>query len=615
MDLKAYFKRVNMTDSGPPSLSALRELHRHHVLSVPTENLGLHSGEKIIMKTSWIYEKIVVRNRGGICYENNGLFLWVLEELGYQPKVLSARVKNKFTGVYGPNFAHILMMVELEGKRWLCDVGFGEGIIDPILLEDGWEEEQDNGVFRLRVEREIWYLERKDGDLWRSLFMFTLDERKFEDFKDMCEYHQTSPSSIFPCKSLCSLQLPGGRLTYMGHRLITTEFTKGGGYVKTTQDLKEDEIPDLLRDRFGIVLKGKLIPKDEDIIPPYPKTKPYTFHHVVTSSDSIQTPSLNHWVCCMMTQAVSILQKPTFGFCDKVDTQQSNIPQSSVAGPRTLDGMTWLSKMDMKAYFKRVNMTDSGPPSLSALRELHRHHVLSVPAENLGLHSGEKIIMKTSWIYEKIVVRNRGGICYENNGLFLWVLEELGYQPKVLSARVRNKITGVYGPNFDHMITMVELEGKRWLCDVGFGEGIIDPILLEDGWEEEQDNGVFRFRVEREIWYLERKDGDLWRSLFMFTLDERKFEDFKDMCEYHQTSPSSVFTCKSFCSLHLLRGRLTYMGHRLITTEFTRGGGYVKTTQDLTEDEIPDLLRDRFGIILKGKLIPKDEDIIPPVSC
>lgn len=268
--------------------------------------------------------------------------------------------------------------------------------------------------------------------------------------------------------------------------------------------------------------------------------------------------------------------------------------------------------MDLKAYFKRVNMADPGPPSLSALRELHRHHVFSVPAENLDIHSGEKIILETSWIYEKIVVRNRGGLCYESNGLFLWVLEELGYKPKVLSARVRNKICGVYGPKFDHMVMVVELEGRKWLCDVGFGEGIIYPIPLEDGWEEEQENGVFRLRVERETWYLERKDGDLWRSLFKFTLEECMFEDFKEMCEYHQTSPSSIFFCKSLCSLQFLGGRLTYMGHRLITTEFTRGGGCVKTTRDLAEDEIPDLLRDRFGIVLKKKLIPKDEDIIPP---
>lgn len=263
--------------------------------------------------------------------------------------------------------------------------------------------------------------------------------------------------------------------------------------------------------------------------------------------------------------------------------------------------------MDLKAYFQRVNLTDCAPASLSALRELHRHHVLSVPFGSLSMHSGEKIIFNISWIYDKLVVRRQCGFCYENNGLFFWVLQQLGYQPKLLSSRVRDTQTGIYGPQFDHMISTVELEGRRWLCDVGFGEGIIEPFPLEAGWEEEQDSGVFRLRVEGEDWHMERKDEEAWRSLYKFTLEERTFEDFREMCEYHQTSPKSLFVKKSFCSLQLPHGRLTYMGRRLISTQFTEGAGSVKITQELTEEEIPGLLKEKFGIVLSGKLIPKDD--------
>ncbi|XP_075037548.1 arylamine N-acetyltransferase, pineal gland isozyme NAT-3-like [Mixophyes fleayi] len=266
MDLNLYLQRVGLTeltpDSSTPSLSALREIHRHHVLSVPFESLSMHSGEKIILDTNWIYEKIVLRKRGGFCFENNGLFLWVLQELGYQPLVLSASVKDPMTGVFRSPFDHIILTVKLEGRRWLCDVGFGEGIMDPFPLEAGWEEEQDSGVFRLQVEGKEWCLERKDDDLWRSLYKFTLEERRFEDFREMCDFFQTSPSSFFVCKCFCSLLVPGGRLTYMGHRLISTEYTKGGGSVKTTQELTEDELPGQLREKFGIVLNRKLVPKD-----------------------------------------------------------------------------------------------------------------------------------------------------------------------------------------------------------------------------------------------------------------------------------------------------------------------------------------------------------------
>ncbi|XP_063791427.1 arylamine N-acetyltransferase, pineal gland isozyme NAT-3-like isoform X2 [Pseudophryne corroboree] len=272
MDLNLYLQRIGITemksDFSTPSLSALRKLHRHHVLSIPFESLSIHIGEKIILDTLWIYQKIVLRKRGGFCLENNGLFLWVLQELGYQPLVLSGKVREPVTGMYGPPFDHIILTVELDCRRWLCDVGFGEGIMDPIPLEAGWEEEQDNGMFRLRVEEEEWYMEvKEDNDQWRSLYKFTLEERRFEDFREMCNFHQTSPKAFFVCKSLCSQLLPHGRLTYIGRRLISTEYTKGGKRVKTTKELSEEEIPDLLREKFGIVLSKTFVPKDEVYIP------------------------------------------------------------------------------------------------------------------------------------------------------------------------------------------------------------------------------------------------------------------------------------------------------------------------------------------------------------
>src|SRR5271157_4958068 len=68
-------------------------------------------------------------------------------------------------------------------------------------------------------------------------------------------------------------------------------------------------------------------------------------------------------------------------------------------------------------------------------------------------------------LYEKIVVRRRGGFCYELNGLFSQLLTALGFQVQMLSARVRRD-DGGFGPEFDHMLLKVELE-QPWLVDVG----------------------------------------------------------------------------------------------------------------------------------------------------
>ncbi|KAG8544082.1 hypothetical protein GDO81_023110 [Engystomops pustulosus] len=275
-----------------------------------------------------------------------------------------------------------------------------------------------------------------------------------------------------------------------------------------------------------------------------------------------------------------------------------------------LDPQRDLSKMDLNHYLRRVGITEftaaSIQPSLSTLRTLHHHHVHSVPFENLSVHSGEKILLDICWIFDKIVLRKRGGFCFENNSLFFWVLQQVGFQARMLSGRVRDPVTGVYGPPFDHMLLVVELEGRRWLCDVGFGEMITEPIPLEAGWEEEQDSGVYRLRVDGEEWFIERKDEEAWRSLYKFTLEERSSEEYREMCEFHQTDPSSFFLIRSLCTLQLPRARLTYMGHRLTSTEYMKGGGSVKTTRELSDEEIPGLLRDKFGIVLNRTLIPKD---------
>ena len=83
--------------------------------------------------------------------------------------------------------------------------------------------------------------------------------------------HQSSPCSIFFCKSLCTVLKTHGRVTYIGRRLIKTTFPSEatGGVLETrTRDLEDDEIPAVLEEEFGIVLQSPLIPKDETITPP-----------------------------------------------------------------------------------------------------------------------------------------------------------------------------------------------------------------------------------------------------------------------------------------------------------------------------------------------------------
>ncbi|XP_013918342.1 PREDICTED: arylamine N-acetyltransferase, pineal gland isozyme NAT-10-like, partial [Thamnophis sirtalis] len=193
--------------------------------------------------------------------------------------------------------------------------------------------------------------------------------------------------------------------------------------------------------------------------------------------------------------------------------------------------------------------------------------------------------------------------------LFQWLLRALGFHTQFLAARVFNRFTQCYGPPLDHLVILVDLDGQQFLCDVGFGEGFLEPLELKPEVEQIQEGGIFWLSLEGATWVLEYREisGEKERFLYKFTLEEKKLEDFYDMCLYHQTSPCSIFTCKSFCSLHKADGgRLTYIGHRLISTT-----GKERTETALQDSEIPTVLFDKFGIKLKN-FEPKDEKILPP---
>ena len=132
--------------------------------------------------------------------------------------------------------------------------------------------------------------------------------------------------------------------------------------------------------------------------------------------------------------------------------------------------------MDVEAYLRRIDYDGPCQPSSASLRALHRKHLFTVPFENLDIPLKNTIRLDLGQLYDKIIVRRRGGFCYELNGLFCEFLTAMGFQVQMLSARVRRD-DGGFGPEFDQMLLKVQLE-EPWLVDVGFGDSFVDPIVF-----------------------------------------------------------------------------------------------------------------------------------------
>ena len=206
--------------------------------------------------------------------------------------------------------------------------------------------------------------------------------------------------------------------------------------------------------------------------------------------------------------------------------------------------------MDIASYLQRIKISQLEKPNLSFLSELQEKHLLTVPFENLDIHQGKKIVLDENRIYEKIVVNERGGFCYELNGLFCWLLRSLDFTVSMVSARVYIPTKDRFTSEFDHMVLLVNLE-KVYLVDVGFGDTFRKPIALPDGIVKDS-SGAYRvqsFGSAPDTYILLKQENTIWQHVYCFTAHPRVISDFEEMCTFNQTSPESHFTQEIICTI------------------------------------------------------------------
>ena len=251
MNTQAYLQRINYGGPLDPTSETLKLLQVAHLLTVPFENLSIHSGEAIVLDDTALFDKIVLRRRGGFCYELNGLFAALLRALGYEVAMLSAQVANS-QGKFGPDFDHMALTVTLD-ERWLVDVGFGDSFLEPLLLENDGEQVQGERAYRIDLDGAYLVLrQRTNARDWKALYRFTLKPYQYSDYSEMCRFHQTSPTSHFTRARLCTRATPEGRITCTDMRFIATD---AGGRRRERLLSNQQEYALVLSEHFGIEIE------------------------------------------------------------------------------------------------------------------------------------------------------------------------------------------------------------------------------------------------------------------------------------------------------------------------------------------------------------------------
>ncbi|QZN97972.1 arylamine N-acetyltransferase [Symbiopectobacterium purcellii] len=220
-DLSTYLRRINYTAQVSADSATLNALMRHQLFSVPFENLDVQAGKVISLVPEEIVDKLLHRGRGGYCYEVNGLFAMALEALGIPYCFVAAR--PMFYPARRPK-THMALIAEVDGRRWLCDLGFGSyGIRAPLALDLlDTDINQDFDIFRLTRDAKGEYLlqARVEGE-WANQYGFDLTPQEWIDFVPANYLNSTHPDAIFVQKLLIVQHHAEGRLILLGDTLKT----------------------------------------------------------------------------------------------------------------------------------------------------------------------------------------------------------------------------------------------------------------------------------------------------------------------------------------------------------------------------------------------------------
>jgi N-hydroxyarylamine O-acetyltransferase len=242
MQLDAYLNRIGYHGARKIDLETLIALHRAHLEMIPYENLDIPLGRTLSLDEATIYAKLVTARRGGWCYEMNGLFAWALQELGFTVMRLASTVGRQSPET--EDGSHLMLLVELD-RPYLVDVGFGNGLLEPIPLEVGVYK-QEFLTYRLAQQGERWVFTNHGG----QSIDFTLRAHRLSDFGAYCARLQTIPESWFVRTTVCHRCTPQGILTLTGTVL---RMTTAAGPTKQVIESR-DAYQQTLCSQFGLWL-------------------------------------------------------------------------------------------------------------------------------------------------------------------------------------------------------------------------------------------------------------------------------------------------------------------------------------------------------------------------
>lgn len=245
-----YLKRINIKEKIDVSYRTLKKLQNNHLRYIPYENIDSINGHMSSLEHKDLFNKIIIKNRGGICFELNGLYNWLLEKLGFQVVSYAGRFISNEEEVEMRR--HRVIVVTIGDKKYLTDVGVNsESFRNPMLLQEEIVQFDGKNNYKLTIDKLYgWVLwQKKPNKEWQKIYGFTEEPQLDVDFimpTFYCDYHPTSIINKFKKVSIFTDE---SNITIWGNNL---KFYASGRVFKQINIKSEEELREYLFKYFNI---------------------------------------------------------------------------------------------------------------------------------------------------------------------------------------------------------------------------------------------------------------------------------------------------------------------------------------------------------------------------
>jgi N-hydroxyarylamine O-acetyltransferase len=250
-EIMGYMKRIGIDNSITADLKSLSMLQIAHLTHIPYENYDSLEHRLTSLNHKELYRKLITEHRGGICFELNGLYAWLLTSIGFDVKSHLSRYIIPEGEIH--QRTHRVMTVTIDGERYLTDVGVNsECSRKPLLLAEGLV--QSDSISEYRFEKDdffgwiLWQkLRNKD---WRRLYGFTEEPQLDIDFIMPCTF-----CDIHPLSGINKFEKVSIFTDHSNMRIWDGHFQEfNGGEIIKDEEIKAKAKTEILKNVFSIIL-------------------------------------------------------------------------------------------------------------------------------------------------------------------------------------------------------------------------------------------------------------------------------------------------------------------------------------------------------------------------